>query len=426
MYLFSKKRLDELMEDTEDSPIHTRGQKWKNHLRYALSLVTEYGIYLYIFLLFFDRGEGLRTLGLYGALTAWLALFLLKKITMSFDVITLSFFAFVITTILSSFFSIEPLYSLQSLKHDILKSAITFLIISTYFETKMLLRLCKVICVSGIIILAFGLHSLLLGRTGYYTSENIFLSLDKNEFGFFAGLFFPFFIMFFFKSKKGLEKGIWGLSAIWGILGTLLSASRGAIGSIFVAVLIWVTLLFKKQHLKAALKVSILFGLLVIFSFSLWPGLIREHLLSFPKDISTFTLRTVRFWEPAIESVKKRHLLGWGYGSRLYRDQRPFEGVEKPYWQIRGGLHSTFITILFHQGIVGLLSYLFLLLSTSFILFKIVKNATNEKRLLAIAFFSIIVGSFFVNSLVISVPLKRLAPVLGMSSALVKKSRYEN
>src|SRR3972149_10754780 len=211
MYLFSKKRLDELMEDTEDSPIHTRGQKWKNHLRYALSLVTEYGIYLYIFLLFFDKGEGLRTLGLYSALATWLALFLLKKITLSFDVITFGFFAFVITTILSSFFSIEPLYSLQSLKRDILKSAITFLIISTYFDTRMILRLCKVICISGIIILFFGLHSLLLARTSYYTSENIFLSLDKNEFGFFVGLFTPFFILFFVRAKKRLEKGIWGL-----------------------------------------------------------------------------------------------------------------------------------------------------------------------------------------------------------------------
>jgi len=397
----------------------------KYKFEYYLSLITEYGTYLYVFLLFFDRGEGLRTLGLYGALSAWTALFFLKKINLSYDVITSGFFAFVVITILSSFFSIEPVYSLQFLKRDILKAAITFLIISTYFDRGMILRLCKVICISGIIILFFGLHSLLLGRTSYYTSENIFLSLDKNEFGFFVGLFTPFFILFFVRAKKRLEKGIWGLSAIWGILGTLLSASRGAIGSIFVAVLIWVTFLFKKQHLKTALKVSILFALLVIFSFSLWPGLIKKHLLSFPEDISTFTLRTVRFWEPAIESVKKRPLLGWGYGNKLYRDQRPFDGVEKPYWQIRGGLHSTFITILFHQGIVGLLSYLFLLLSTSFMLFKIVKNATNEKRLLAIAFLSIIVGSFFVNSFVISVPLKRLAPVLGMFSAILKKSKYE-
>jgi O-antigen ligase len=407
--------------------IDIQNTKNKSQLVQYLSYVTEYGIYLYVFLLFFDRGEGLRTLGLYGALSAWIALFFLKKINLSSDVITSGFFVFVIVTIFSSFFSIEPVYSLQSLKRDIFKAAITFLIVSTYFDTRMILRLCKVNCISGIIILVFGLHSLLLGRTSYYTSENIFLSLDKNEFGFFVGLFFPFFILFFVKGKMGLEKGIWGLSAIWGILGTLLSASRGAIGSIFVAILIWVIFLFKKQHLKTALRVSMLFVLLVIFSFSLWPGLIREHLLSFPKDISTFSMRTVYFWKPAMESVKKRPLLGWGYGSKLYRDLRPFEGVEKPNWELRGGLHSTFITILFHQGIAGLLSYLFLLFSTSFILFKIVKNATNEKKLLAIAFLSIIIGSFFVNCFVISVPLKRLAPVLGMSSALFNKwSKYEN
>ena len=413
------------MEKEENflTPIGSLKYKFKHYLY----LITEYGTYLYVFLLFFDRGEGLRTLGLYGALSAWTALFFLKKINLSYDVITSGFFVFVVITVLSSFFSIEPVYSLQFLKRDILKAAITFLIISTYFDTRMILRLCKVICIAGIIILFFGLHSLLLGRTSYYTSENIFLSLHKNEFGFFVGLFAPFFILFFVRAKKRLEKGIWSLSVIWGIFGTLLSASRGSIGSIFVAILIWVAFLFKKQHLKTALKVSILFGLLVIFSFSLWPGLIKEHLLSFPEDISTFTLRTVRFWEPAMESVKKRPLLGWGYGNKLYRDQRPFEGVEKPYWEIKGGLHSTFITILFHQGIAGLLSYLFLLFSTSFILFKIAKNATNEKKLLAIAFLSIIVGSFFVNCFVISVPLKRLAPVLGMSSALFNKwSKYEN
>jgi O-antigen ligase len=412
------------MKDTENSLIHTRGQKWKNHLRCALSLVTEYGIYLYIFLLFFDKGEGLRILGLYSALAAWLALFLLKKITISFDVITLSFFAFVITTILSSFFSIEPLYSLQSLKRDILKSAITFLIISTYFETKMLLRLCKVICVSGIIIFAFGLHSILLGRTGYYTSENIFLSLDKNEFGFFVGLFFPFFIMFFIKNNNVLKKGFWGFSSVWGAFGTIFSASRGAMGSIFTTIIIWSIFLFRKRHLKIALMVTIVFILLVTFSFNLWPEPIKNPLLSFSKDISTFAMRTVYFWKPAIEAVKKRPFFGWGYGSKIYRDQRPFENSEKPHWEKRGGLHSTFITILFHQGIFGLLSYTLLLILSAFILLKMAKEEKDERKFISIALLSIIVGAFFVNSFMISVPLKRLAPILGMSSALFKNKSF--
>jgi O-antigen ligase len=408
------------MEDTEDSQIHTRGQKWKNHLVCAFSLVTEYGIYLYIFLLFFDKGEGLRTLGLYGALTAWLALFLLKKITLSFDVITLCFFTFVITTILSSFFSIEPLYSLQSLKRDILKSAITFLIISTYFDTKMLLHLCKVICVSGIIILAFGLHSLLLGRTSYYTSENIFLSLDKNEFGFFVGIFCPFFILFFIRSKKRVERVIWGLSTFWAICGTLLSASRGAIINIFAAICVWAMFLLKREHLKKVLMVILIVVLLTTVSFNFWPELVKRQFLSMPKELWSFHERTYFFWKPAIEAVKKRPLFGWGYGNKIYRDQRPFENGEKPNWTKTGGLHSTFINILFHQGIVGLSSYLFLLFSSIFFLINFVRNETDDKRLLALSLLTILIGSFIINSLVLSVPFRRLAPILGMSAGLLK------
>jgi O-antigen ligase len=144
-------------------------------------------------------------------------------------------------------------------------------------------------------------------------------------------------------------------------------------------------------------------------------------------DLKTLNQRTHLFWKPALEAAKKRPLFGWGYGNKIYRDQRPFENGEKPNWALRGGLHSTFISILFHQGIVGLLSYLFLLLSTSFILIKIIRNETDEKKLLAIALLSIIVGSAFVNSFLLSIPLRRFAPILGMSSALFKnKSRYVN
>jgi O-antigen ligase len=392
----------------------------KYKFEHYLSLITEYGTYLYVFLLFFDRGEGLRTLGLYGALSAWTALFFLKKINLSYDVITSGFFAFVVITILSSFFSIEPVYSLKSLKSDILKAAITFLIISTYFDTRMILSLCKVMCISGIIILLFGLHSLLLSRTSYYTSRNIFLSIDKNKFGLFIGLFSPFFILFLIKGKTWVEKGIWGLSAIWAICGTLLSASRGAIINIFTAIMVWAIFLLKRKHLKKVLMVILIVILLITVSFNFWPELVKRQFLSMPTELRSFHERTYFFWEPAIESVKKRPIFGWGYGNKIYRDKRPFEGVKKPNWKLTGGLHSTFISILFHEGIVSLLSYLFLLFSSMFFLINFNRNDTDDKRLLALSLLSIVIGSFIINSLVLSVPVRRLAPILGMSAALLK------
>jgi O-antigen ligase len=392
----------------------------KYKFEHYLSLITEYGTYLYVFLLFFDRGEGLRTLGLYGALSAWTALFFLKKINLSYDVITSGFFAFVVITILSSFFSIEPVYSLKSLKSDILKAAITFLIISTYFDTRMILSLCKVMCISGIIILLFGLHSLLLSRTSYYTSRNIFLSIDKNKFGLFIGLFSPFFILFLIKGKTWVEKGIWGLSAIWAICGTLLSASRGAIINIFTAIMVWAIFLLKRKHLKKVLMVILIVILLITVSFNFWPELVKRQFLSMPTELRSFHERTYFFWEPAIESVKKRPIFGWGYGNKIYRDKRPFKGVKKPNWKLTGGLHSTFISILFHEGIVSLLSYLFLLFSSMFFLINFIRNDTDDKRLLALSLLSIVIGSFIINSLVLSVPVRRLAPILGMSAALLK------
>jgi O-antigen ligase len=408
--------------------IGSQGLKYKSKFEQYLFYITEYGIYLYVFLSLFDKGEGLRTIGLYGALTGWVILvFFVKRITLTVDILVCSFFLYIASTVLSSFFSIDPAYSLKALKGDVLKSTAVFLIISTFFNTQMLIRISKVICVSGLIILAFGLHSLLLGRTGFYTSENMFLSLDKNEFGFFVGLFSPFFVMFFVKNNTTLEKGIWGLSSLWGIFGTIFSASRAAIGNIFAALGIWAIFLLKREHLKNTLIVILIVLVFIITTFNFWPEPIKTHILSTSMDLKTLNQRTHLFWKPALEAAKKRPLFGWGYGNKIYRDQRPFENGEKPNWALRGGLHSTFISILFHQGIVGLLSYLFLLLSTSFILIKIIRNETDEKKLLAIALLSIIVGSAFVNSFLLSIPLRRFAPILGMSSALFKnKSRYVN
>jgi O-antigen ligase len=409
------------MENVENHAVPTLGRRYKDRLEYYLSLAVECGVYLYVFTLWFDKGEGVRTVGLYGSLTAWLILvFVTKKIKLSTDIATYGFLAFLISTLLSSLFSIEPIYSFTALKSDILKATITFLIISTHFDIKMLFRLSRVICFSGLIILAFGLEGFLLDKEHIYTSQNIFLSADKNLYGFFVGLFLPFFILFFIKSNTRLNKGVWGLSSIWGIFGTILSASRGAIINIFAAIWVWAMFLLKREHLKKVLMVILIVILLITVSFNFWPELVKRQFLSMPKELWSFHERTYFFWKPAIEAVKKRPLFGWGYGNKIYRDQRPFENGEKPNWALTGGLHSTFITVLFHQGIAGLLSYLFLLLSTSFILFKIVKNAPDERKLLALALLSIIVGSLFLNSFVKSEPLRRIAPILGMSVALFK------
>ncbi len=163
------------MENMGNSLIPMQKKKYKDQLEHYFRLITEYGIYLYIFMLLFDIGEGLRTIGLYGALTAWLILtFFTKRIKVSIDIITGFFLVFISSAVLSAFFSIEPMYSLSALMHDALPATAAFLILSTYFNNTMILRLSKVICFSGFIILIFGLHSFLFQQGTIYIHQEIF------------------------------------------------------------------------------------------------------------------------------------------------------------------------------------------------------------------------------------------------------------
>jgi O-antigen ligase len=392
-------------------------------IEFFASLVAEYGIYLYVFWLMFDKGEGLRNLGLYSAFAGWVILVLSrKKSFFSLDIVTLFFLLYLASTALSTIFSIDPLYSFIALKKDVLKAAITFFVISTFFHDGMLMRMGRVYCAAGLAFLAFGIHNFLFSGNGVYTSDNMFLSADKNQYGFYLCLVTPFFFLFMMKTRYGWRRLLWGMASLWGIAATFFSASRGAMANMFTVVTIYSGFLIKRKNMKSAVTVVSVCVVLAIFSFRYLPEPLKFRLLSTPQHLSTFDERTYLFWGPAFDAVKKRPLLGWGYGKKLARDPRPFQGGEMPDLSKKGQLHSSFITNLFHQGLFGLLSYLFMLLSTGFVLFRLVRSEDGDRKLLALILLGIIIGSFFVNSFVRTVAFRRLAVILAMSAALYKNS----
>ncbi len=383
--------------------------------------IAEYGMYVYLFLLLFDKGEGLRNMSMYGSFLAWLFLvFYFKKPRISPDIISIGFLVFIISILMSSVTSIEWSYSWYDLQREVPKSVIPFLVISTFFNQRMISRASRAFSVAGLIILAFGLHGMIIVKTNLYTSENIFLSLDKNEFGFFAVMCLPFIILQVLASTSIRWKVFWTASSMWGIVGTFLSASRGSIGGMIISIGVFVAYLAQIKHWKTILGIVLVLLIVLSVAFKFLPGPAKTHLMLTKEHLRTLTFRTDWFWKPALQAVKKRPVLGWGYGDRTYRDVRPFEGTEKPNWEIKGGLHSAFITVLFQQGLVGFISYIFLLLSTTFILMKLTKSKQRDRKLIAVALLSIIVGAFIVNSFVIVTPFRRLAPILAMSSALLK------
>jgi len=383
----------------------------------SLALITEYGVYLYLFFLFFDKGEGLRNIGLYGAFTSWLILFFRKEITIPKGIILTFFSVYILTIFLSSVFSLEPLYSIASLRKDVLKAVLIFLIISTYFNNKMVLRTINVMCLSGLVILSLGLHSFLTGDLYLYTSDNLFLSADKNKYGFIIALIVPFYFFKLFRTNSGWKTGFWTAASLWGLSGTILSASKGAVGSVITSIIIFSLSLFRKKYFKFILPASLIFVVIIASSFNYWPEQVKTVYIAMPNQVIDFNERTYLFWKPAVTAVEHRPLLGWGYGKQIYRDNRPFENGSKPDWEKKGGLHSAFISILFHQGIIGLASYVLLLLAALISLVRVARNETNELKLTALALLSIICGSFFVNSFVKTVDFRIVAVILAMSAA---------
>jgi O-antigen ligase len=406
-----------------DAAVQRKGPLTDLMTRY-LSLCVEYGIYLYIFFLLFDKGEALRNIGVFGSLAAWVVLRIMDgRVTVPRDPISLGLLVYLLSVLVSSSFSINPSYSFGMVKRDLLKPVIIFFLIAGSFDFQKLLRLSTVICVIGVVLLMFGLHGLLTLSVPFYTSENAFLSLDKNEFGFYMTLIAPFFMLSLVRSQERKKRFAWSVLLAWLGIAAVLSGSRGSVGAILTQIAVFALFFMEKRHAAKALYLLCAVLLAAVVTFNFWPGPVKSHMLKLPSHIFTMSDRVDFFWKPALEAVEKRPLAGWGYGAKIYRDERPFEGVQKPHWEMKGGLHSTFMAILFHQGIVGLISFVLTLAASVVLLTRAARQLPFDEKPAAVSLVSIMVGAFVVNGLILEVPFERLAPFLGMAVVLVRYPR---
>jgi len=383
-----------------------------------------------MFFIFFDKGTGLRNIGIYSAIFAWIILVIFyKKIKISFDIVTVAFLTLIASILLSSIFSIKPSISFSYFEKDIIKTLAIFIIIETFFNEEKLIRLAKFFGISGVIILILGLIGFISNPEKIYTSNNILLSVNRNEYAFFISVYIPFFIIFLMRGNNFYENLFWGFLLIWGLIAELLTGSRtSTIGTFFSLSVFFLFLIKDKNHHKKTKKIVIILVIFllvsgtIIFSSASKLEPIKSHWLATSKEIKTFNLRTTCFWQPAIDSIKEKPILGWGYGGKIACEDEPFEKTTGICKQYKGGFHNTYISILFHQGLLGIVTFLFLMLSTLLILYKTMKTKNKDRKILAVVFFSLILGCFIVTSIALSIPINRMAPFIGMSLALYKNN----
>jgi len=125
-------------------------------------LFIEYGIYTYFVIMFLNKGESIKNIALYGAFTLWLFLGKWRDRELYKSPVTILFVGYLFTVLLSVVFSIDPKYSLDSLRNDVLKAVALFPVLATSFTTEQRLkRLSLALSISAAIIIAIGFYSYL-------------------------------------------------------------------------------------------------------------------------------------------------------------------------------------------------------------------------------------------------------------------------
>lgn len=200
-------------------------------------------------------------------------------------------------------------------------------------------------------------------------------------------------------SIKTANKGLtiyFALAAMLGILGSILSGSRGG-WVLFPVILFVIYRMFQDWFSpKVKLGMGLALALLVIFCLTPQSGVPKRvqdaksdiSLYLSGKDKSTSLGYRFEFWKSAMDSFIEKPLFGWGYhGVRQSQEQQYKQGIiTKAAYDFNSHAHNQFLDEMAKRGIIGLSALLALLLIPLY-LFKqyLTKASTPEVRTLAAA-----------------------------------------
>jgi O-antigen ligase len=188
------------------------------------------------------------------------------------------------------------------------------------------------------------------------------------------------------------------------ITGLIFSYSRAAWVSLLGVLFIWIIIKFKIKARFIVLFVTIIGITITIFSSNLIQDLklnkqdsstknISDHIKSI-SNISTdaSNLERLNRWNCAIRMFKEKPLFGWGPGTYSFQ-YAPFQiASEKTIISTNNGdmgnAHSEYLGPLSEQGLLGLLLFLSIIITTIITGVRVIKNITSHNiRILAIASF---------------------------------------
>lgn len=194
--------------------------------------------------------------------------------------------------------------------------------------------------------------------------------------------------------------------------------------SLIMTFFLWSVYLVKGSRRFLASWVMFWLGLSIII-LMLWvvsPSF-KARVFSTTEDIKSITGRT-SIWERNIKAIKNSPIVGWGYGNRIVWDEKPFvvrKGEGKDIFsRIGAHAHSMVLHILFHQGIVGFLFFMYLMLVSFISIGSAIKrsNCNNREQKLYYAVLCVFISVFIIHGSIEVIPFNLICLMLGFFSGI--------
>lgn len=314
--------------------------------------------------------------------------------------LTLPFALFSLWAVLGLFFALDIKNTLHDLRGYLLEYLIVFYLLVNYFSTQKKLEILSLISIISATIFSIGAVISYYLIDGHPFSERLGLTfqvMPTSLIGYITIFAAILAVRHFHRYKTIAYKILFCVCFLVNIAATILTQTRSSLIGLFAGLAI---LCFaNKKNLVLILTII----LLVVFM----PGMgNRIQQLGFTKDIRSKMNRL------SLEIIKEHPIGGIGFGMETYgnKDLVSLETYNKrlpPEHQQQGVIisapHNTFLDIAIRTGIVGLILFLYILLTAVWMLWKILRLNKDEyfrswTMYLFAGFVSFVLPSFFADT----------------------------
>lgn len=290
--------------------------------------------------------------------------------------LTLPFILFFLWAVFGLFFSLDFKNTLHDLRGHLLKYLIVFYFLVNYFNSPKRLKMLALIAIASATIFSIYAITVYYFIEGFPFSARLGLTfrgeMTTDYIGFITIFGICLSLHFLYKSKNIFYKILLVSCFFIMTITTLLTQSRGSLLGFLAALVI---LCFHN-------KKNIIFIIITIFIIILIPG-IKERVTmnDFTKDIR------IKMNRLTIEVIKDHPIVGVGFGMEIFGNKDlvnldKYNSLLPPEYQQNGVIiaspHNSILDIAVRTGVVGLVLFLYILITSLWMLWRTLKLKKGE------------------------------------------------